>query len=976
MLKNEHAPVFANVDVTRAITVDTKNRVWIGTSGKGLTRYNTNTQEFKAFRNRANDNTSIPSDRIVSLFTGQDSLWIGYQDRGLSILHNGTFKNFSEETTPALSASTIWSISDGPATSKWLGTRKNGLLLFNTKKGIFKQFKNNVADSLSIASNNIRIVLKQNDSILWIGTEENGVNKFLVEQETFIRYNNPSIKNVKSLHIKDSILWVGTNGNGLQALNTSTGKTYGYTTKEGLPNNVIYGILPDEKGNLWLSSNKGITRFYVEKPDAIAEITNYDTSDGLQAREFNTGAYFKNNDGTLYFGGLNGINWFNPERMSKNLIPPKTVLSSVELFNKEIPFSNTSEFTYKENTFSFIFTGLHFSQPERNQFKYILEGYNTQWSSPSTYNVAHYTNLSSGTYTFKVASSNYDGIWDETPTSYHFTIHPPWYLTFWAFVGYAVFFLLLIFMSYAYLKWRWRMQLQLRLEHEETERLKNLDELKTKLYTNISHEFRTPLTLITGPIQQLITSSKLGENNKKALDVVANNADRMLQLVNQLLDLSKLESGTVTPKLTSNNLHSHITQMIESFTHIAKDGNRTIKSELNNIGYTVYDKDILEKIVTNLLQNAIKYSPEGSQIIFLCDMKDHVLHISISNENTRLAEADLSTIFQRFYQAESSSEGIGVGLSLVKELIHISKGTIHAERIDAQNVVFKVTLPMEDIKNEKVSEEIADAALNVIKEESHNSNTRPVLLVVEDNIEIMNYVISIFEKSFETVSAANGQQGIQNAIELVPDIIISDIMMPIVDGIELCNTLKTDQRTSHIPIILLTAKVGAEHELIGLQSQANHYITKPFHANILQQTVANCLSQQKLLQEKYSQYIYLKPKEIVASTTDEKFFELLQEVIDHKIMNTAYNAVTFSKDMGLSRMQLHRKLNALTGLNTTEFIRTQRMKSSEELLKNTDLTVAEIAYTVGFNTSSYFTKCFKEMYGITPTHFRDTQALQ
>jgi signal transduction histidine kinase/ligand-binding sensor domain-containing protein/DNA-binding response OmpR family regulator len=973
VLTNYQTPIFADIDVIRAITKDNKGNLWLGSSGKGLTRVAPEQRKFESYVHDANNKNSIASNRIMSLMADEDKLWIGFQDAGLSVYEgNNMFKHYSPASTPPLSANTIWCFLKDSRNRIWLGTRDNGLIRFDLDIGVISHYTWDPNDINSVSSNNIRAIIEASDGNLWIGTENDGLNKFFISEEKFRRYDQSVISNIKSLYQADGVLWIGTNGNGLQALSLENSQLKGFTNEDGLPNNVIYAILPDEKGNLWLSSNRGITKFSIntnEDPDIIV----YDIYDGLQALEFNTGAYYKDEEGILYFGGLKGINWLHPSEITNNTEPPKTIIYRLDLFNDEIPLTANVKLKSTENTLSFTFAGLHFSQPERNQYSYILENYEEQWSKPTINNFAHYTNLAPGDYTFKVISSNYDAVWDKTPASYSFTIGKPWYLTNLAKTAYVLLAIALLYLTYVYFKWRWSMELKLRLEHEETERLQKLDDLKSKLYTNISHEFRTPLTLISGPVQQLLNTSGLSKKDKQSLSIIEGSSERMLRLINQMLDLSKLEERSVKLRVSKNDLKPQLIQIIETFILRANERAISIKRDIGDFKETWYDRDIMDKIVTNLMSNAVKYAPENSEVNISARRANDNVQIVVTNKNTSVTEKDLPKLFNRFYQHERNTAGTGIGLSLIRELTTLSKGSIKASKEKEDEINFEVIIPISrDGYNANLlvtEEQSYDFIHNEVEELFSNEEDNPLLLVVEDNSELRSYIAAIFKSSFEVIQAENGNEGIKAAIAKVPDIIISDIMMPEKDGIELTNTLKTDVRTSHIPILLLTAKTGTSNELKGLLSKADDYITKPFNAEILKQKVKNFIEMRKELQKRYSQHLYLKPKDISVTNVDEQLLEDIQKIIDTRITEPDFTVAPFAEELGLSRMQLHRKLKALTGLSATEFIRSQRLKSSTKLIETSDLSIAEIAYSVGFNSPSYFIKCFKEAYGITPTEY-------
>lgn len=967
VLTNKQMPKAVNIDVVRSISTDNQGNMWIGTSGKGLTIVNSIKKTFKTI---STSNSTLASNRIISLSHSNKDLWIGHQGYGLNIMEpSGQFKYFSD-----ISNYTIWKIFPQTATRSWLCTEKNGLILFDKTHGIIEVF--NTKNS-ALTTNNIRTVVPGNDNTLWLGTENKGVfqlNKN-TKEITKLKAVNSSLK---TLYFKDNILWVGSYGKGLLKYNTATKTLTSFSTDQGLPNNVIYGILPDDDNNLWLSSNIGLTKFSLTEETKNPTIENYSNYDGLQALEFNTGAYHKSSNGTLYFGGLEGINWFHPNQISFNDVTPKTIISKFEVFSEDRPLIQNKTYEYNQNTVTFTFSSLHFSQPERNLYKYKLENHDANWSESKNINTAHYTNLPPNDYEFKVISSNYDGVWNETPVSYSFSILKPWYINNTAKLIYLALLILTIYLIYSYLRWRWRVKLELELEHAETTRLKDLDEFKTKLYTNISHEFRTPLTLILGPTENQLANESISAPDKKNLTLIQRNAKRLLNLVNQLMDLSKLETGHLKLNVQNDDLGILLKQIASSFQFKTKEKNINFKIGIPKMADAWFDKDIVEKIVTNLLANAAKYTPENGHIYFNAKQQNEYVILTIINNGSTIKPENLSKLFTRFYQVNSNADGVGIGLALVKELVSLTNGSLVANTVNENEIQFTVTLPIgkeaykpndivtidSAIENSSISE--ADAVFDETATETLN---KPVVLIVEDDKHVRQYIASILEPDYKVIQASNGDRGIKKALETIPDLIVSDIMMPETTGIELCNTIKNNILTSHIPIILLTAKVGEENELKGLDAGADDFITKPFQSKILIKRIDNLIQLRKSLQSRYSQHSILKTKDLAITSLDKDFLNKIENIFDEHLSNSDFNAEEFSKLMLISRMQLHRKLVALTGLTTTNFMRSQRLKQAVMLLQKSDYTVNEIAYQVGFNTPSYFIKCFKKAYKCTPSDY-------
>lgn len=983
-LINVQTPENINIDVVRAITVDKEENVWIGTSGKGLTAYTPATNQWKIFRaNRSNENT-IASDRIMSLLIDDDErIWIGTQEGGLSILDTeGDFLNFSPTSKPPLSANTVWCIYKDTKNRIWMGTREQGILQFDSNKGEIVKYQ---ANSKGLPSNNIRVITEDDMGNLWIGTESDGLVFFDMQKETFTTYqkseadNSISSNNIKSIyHAPDGILWVGTNGGGLNAYDITNQKFYNYTIENGLANDVIYAILPDKAGNLWLSSNKGISKFTSGNTlNSEPEITNYNSYAGLAA-EFNTGAHHIDEKGNLYFGGLDGLYWFKPEEIRENQILPKTTITSFEVSNEPYPIVGNTQLSHDQNTISFTFSSLQYSLPEKNTYQYRLVNYDRDWVHAGNTNFARYTQLPPKNYTFQVKSSNYDGVWNEKPESFYFTIAPPWYLTTLAKIIYGILFLATIFGVYSYLRWRWRMQLNMQLKEEETERLQKLNDFKSNLYTNIAHEFKTPLTLIAGPVEQKLQEENISDSDLINFSMVKRNTKRLTALVDQVLDLAKLENGKLQLQLSKGNLGLFLHAIAQSFDYqaVLKQIDYTVK--IQSIDDAVYDEDIIEKITTNLLSNAFKYCPENGRCSFT--VTKHVNHININVKNTTMngSKLDLEKLFTRFYQYDNYAKGMGVGLSLVKELVTFYKGKIRTRMEPGEIIHFELELPLKSyVEEDTIIKEIKVSIIeneNITADATIDSkvapdNSVPILLIVEDQAEIRAFIKNSLKREYQILEAENGREGLKISMSKIPDIIISDIRMPVLDGIELCNTLKNDELTNHIPIILLTANSEEENELKGLASGADAFMIKPFKIHLLEQRIDNLIEGRKALRNRYAQEFILKPKNIAITPVEESFLNKIQEILDLHLADPQFSAELFSKKAGISRMQLHRKLLSYTGLSTSAFIRSQRLKQALHILRTSDSTINEIAYTVGFNTPSYFMKCFKETFKKTPSEY-------
>ena len=986
---NSQTPENVSIDVVRAISKDAQNTIWIGTSGKGLSSYNPMDDHWRTYLKDEATHT-ISSNRIMSLLSdSSEDLWIGTQEGGLNIKDKtGNFTVYNDASPIPFPDNTIWCMLEDEKGDKWIGTREKGLIKFDKKKGVLETYNTSPAGK-NLPSNNIRALALGGLHTLWIATQDDGIAKLDLSSKKVTTYtSNPAKANtLASNHIKSlyydprGVLWIGTYGAGISALDIATNTCYTYNEEDGLANNVIYGILPDAENNLWLSSNKGITKFGI--PDNWDEkpfITNYTNYDGL-ATEFNTGAYYKARNGELFFGGLDGYYWFNPSQVGINPQLPKTVITGLEIFNQPADLIPNATFKAKENTISFEFSSLQFSLPKKNQYQYSLEGHDPNWISSGNTHMVRYTNLSPGAYTFKVKSSNYDGLWNPKMATYSFTILKPWYNSTEAWMGYVLFFILGLYLTYAYFKWRWDMQWRLKNQEDEAHRLKELDSYKTKLYTNLSHEFRTPLTLIAAPIKKNLQDHSLSPQLQKDLRMIDQNSNQLLSLVDELLELSFLESGTVKLHIEKGDVAMMLRASAACFVPLAEKKSLRFEYRITEIKEAWYDVDVLYKIVNNLLSNAIKYCPFKGKVSFNAFRTSTLqLRLEVTNDLEVGQVPDIHTLFNRFYQVDQNADGFGIGLSLIKELTKLNHGFVDVHLVATNRIQFIVELPIQ--KSDFEATEIKEAmAVAPDSEHIHPMSTsqppekeKAIILIIEDQKDLQNFIAELFQDHFSIITANDGRTGIEKALQFVPDLIVSDIMMPIVSGIEVCNVLKEDERTSHIPIILLTAKTSLQDEIEGIKTGADDYITKPFHPEKLKARVKNLIGIRKQLQKNYEQNVILRHKKVVFTPIDEQFLIRAQKIMDENIFESDFNASQFSKALGMSRMQLHRKLIALTGLSTSSFIRSQRLKSAAQMLKNSKATIAEVSYSTGFNTPSYFIKCFKEVYGKTPAEYLQKKA--
>jgi signal transduction histidine kinase/ligand-binding sensor domain-containing protein/DNA-binding response OmpR family regulator len=1059
-------------DVVWSIYKDKSDVLWVGTWA-GLDKLDRAKQQFIHYMHIPGNPNSLSNNAVWPIYEsslgGRDVLWIGTWNGGLNKLDRRTEQFTSYLHDPinknSLSNNTITTIREsryGGENVLWIGTLR-GLNKFNTATKQYKRYLHDSSDPQSISANVIRSMIKSQHGgkeVLWIGTHDGGLNKFDPQTEQFTRIGSfyqvmamyedqsegvlwvgsfegltrldldseqfthyrhdpddpKSIGHDEVISIfedQGGVLWIGTIA-GLNRFDRAKGQFTRYTEKDGLPNNVINGILQDKYGKLWISTNQGLSKFDTE---AIT-FRNYDFYDGLQSSEFHHGVYWKCTDGQMFFGGTNGFNAFYPDSIEDNTHIPQVVITDFQIFNKSVNIKNGDtadnknlytipkhiaaleeiELSYRESVFSFEFAALDYRSPERNQYAYMMDGFDEEWYyTDAKRRLATYTNLDPGKYVFRVKGSNNDGIWNEAGTSIRITITPPLWKTGWA---YAIYILLLG----ASVQSVWRFQVsrlklrhELEMEHFEADKLREIDEVKSRFFANISHEFRTPLTLIQGPLKQLLSDEFQGQP-KKLYRMMLRNSRRLLELINQLLDLSKLESGRMILQARSENIIKIMRGLVLSFTSLAERKKIDLAIEASAesiIGYI--DRDKTEKIITNLLSNAFKFTPEGGKISvsvketipYPMKASNSGVSITISDTGPGIPPDRLERIFDRFYQVDDSvtrkREGTGIGLALSKELVELHYGQIQVASEVGQGTTFTVKLPLgkQHLKPEEIveasSEKLASPGIPISLTEVEatsqsetipsSKKSLPMILIVEDNADVRSYIRSYLDVDYRNIEARNGEEGLQITIGKVPDLIISDIMMPKMDGIELCRRIKTDERTSHIPVILLTAKADVEAKIEGLETGADDYITKPFDARELQVRVRNLIEQRKRLRERFHRNATLKPKDITVTSMDERFLQRALEAIEMHMSDGEFDVAEFCRAVGMSRMNLHRKLRAITGQSTSEFIRILRLNRAAQLLTQKFGNVTEVAYEVGFSNPSYFTECFKKQFGQLPSRY-------
>jgi signal transduction histidine kinase/ligand-binding sensor domain-containing protein/AraC-like DNA-binding protein len=895
----------------------------------------------------------------------------------------------------------------------WIGSFGRGLFHYNTVSERIKLFDYDQADSNSITSNSIRALITDSDKSLWIGTN-NGLNHFDPKTGRFKRYvsqttkgNSLSSSEILAL-MEDSRgdIWIGTAGGGLNRFSRKNNSFSVYHSKSGLIGDDVYGIREDSNGTIWISSENGISSI-----DPVSEkIRNFYRANELSGNMFNPGAGFITGRGEILFGGTKGFIMFEAGNMKTNLFPPEVVFTGlavnnvpVDIHSEGSPLKNTIQsekqlkLVHSQNSLTFSFVATNFLLPEKNRFRYRLVNYDNRWVEAGPQNYATYTKIPPGHYTFEVLACNNDGLWNETPSRLSISVSPPPWLSFYAYILYGILILSAIYFILRFVKERQRFKKELLLERLLHESEGEIHKMKMQFFTNISHEFRTPLTLIVSPINQLLVKFSPDPQVKERLHIIQRNAQRLLQLVNQLIDIHKIEAGKAVCRPQKTDLVNLIKNVISYFETEARDKNIQLsfipEAELLNV---MIDQEMADKIFFNILANAIKFTGENGNIAvtIYTNHSDEVVNedfkigenisgnmvcIEFSDNGPGIPHDELKIIFERFGQGKQhQASGTGIGLHMAYEYTSLHKGYISVKSIPGVGSRFTVNLPYtsEHELNAGPVDSTGGIAIQVNKEAEeeegiHLSEKEKnlTILIIEDNYELRNYLKTLLNKDYRIVTAPNGKQGLETALTIIPDLIVTDVMMPQMDGFEVCSHVKNDIRTSHVPVILLTALYEPEKQIGGFRTGADAYITKPFDENIFMARVENLIKSRAKLREIFSvsDSEWANGMELLHS--DRMLIEKASHFIDQHLNDRTLVIDTLASALGMSISTMYRKIKVLTNQSPTEFIRYIRLKKAVKLMDEGNTNVDEIGFAVGFNSHSYFTSSFKKQFGMTPSEY-------
>lgn len=985
----------ANSNDIWPLVEDVQGNLWIGTDGGGLIHFNRKSGEFKNYLHNINDPKSISSDIVVSMAHGASGgLWLGTYFGGLNYFDGKQFKHYLHDPSDpnSISDNSVWMLYLDSKKNLWVGTLKGGVDVYDPD---FNKIYHFGQDNQALHSNYITSFCEDKNGHMWIGTGY-GLEVFNPETGRFTHIlkeegNPESLSNNSVLDIfcdSENDMWVATMY-GLNRFSRASGVFESYTKKDGLPENIIASVLEDSAGNLWFSTYKGLSK--MERGSDKVIFHNFDISDGLQGDIFNERSALRLKNGDLAFGGKNGLNVFNPEEISVSDEPSKLVFLDFYVSNHQIKpgavyngrtwfekgVNATEQITLKpfENSFTIEFTSLSFYQKENILYKYRLVGFDREWVTRSNIYRANYTNLDPGKYRFEVMATDQSHQWDSQPISLEIEILTPFWRTPLAISIYVVLVLVALFLTRRAIIQKERFRARVEQERLEAGRVHELDLMKIKFFTNISHEFRTPLTLIITPIERLLKAAESQYQND--FQMIHRNARRLLTLVNQLLDFRKIEANQHRLSVSSGDLVDFMQSIVDSFSDLANDRNIKLefRSELSSF-FTSFDRDKFEKIMFNLLSNAFKFTHTNGKVAVQMYQKSmegdtYTIGFRVSDDGIGIPLDKQKDIFKRFFQVDNShsiniNHGSGIGLSITKEFVEMHGGTIWVESTTEKGSTFIFELPLK--KLDALSSDIVTDHVYEFPEDDEISESKSTIVLADDNDDFRFYLRDNLKQLYNIIEAPNGKVAFKKIISNPPDLVVTDIMMPEMNGVDLCKKMKSDPRTAHVPVILLTAHYSDDQKMEGFDAGAIEYITKPFNFEILVRSIKSAVQMQKLIHAAEHR-VEAKPAEIEIISMDEKLIAKALQVVEENISNADFSVQELSRELAVSRGQLYKKILEITGKTPIEFIRIIRLKRAAALLEKSQLTVAEVAYKVGFNNPKYFARYFKNEFKVIPSKY-------
>ncbi len=996
-------------DVVSSIASDS-NSIFIGTEGGGITVLDSKTGNTSKINGVAVNN-------VKSLYLSNSGiLWIGTFTEGIAAFDTKSKRFINELINPNLKSilkeSGVYVIKRGRKEGVlWIGTFGKGLIRYDSNSKTYQLIGNENYYDNFLTNNRVRALLIDKKDNLWIGTQSglNVINLNDFDNNTYhikhYFFDNKLLSGDDILSLyqdKYGKIWVGTKAKGLYNYDGSNFNKINIK-KDDFEVTSIHSLSEDDNSNLWMSSNFGIIKYNLKTKISFI----YDQKSGLVSNEFNDNAFLKLGNNKFYYGGPSGITYFDTKKLSVNKYSPQVILTDFKIANKSINVANENDIleksitytksltlSYDKANFTINFATPNFINSTNNQYSYRLVGLDNEWTTTSS-TFATFTIQNSGTYIFEVKGANNDGVWNKIPTTLEIVVKPAPWKSWWAIAIY----LMLIWASLYGFVWivksKEKLRQELLLEYRENERSKEDNNAKLQFFTNISHEFRTPLTLILGPLQQILLNYNGTNEMYKKLLVIESSANHLLKLINRLMDFRKYETNQFTLEAAEGNIVKYVKEIFLSFTEYAKDGGYKYTFESSDDEILVYfDRLKLERVFYNLISNAFRYTPKGGEIIVRIRKEKKEVIIEVDDNGVGIAKEYVDKIFDLFFEIPTNNEvqanynkGTGIGLSIVKNIVNLHKGNISVVNKSTNGVIFKVELKsgknhlsdQEIIKDFKISDDVAqyEAQLanspNIDQEDISDievSEEKLTVLIVEDHKVLRSFMKNLLKKEYNVIVAENGEIGLKKALKFIPDLIVSDVIMPEMVGTELCAKIKENIKTSHIPVILLTSRSSLIYKIEGLESGADDYISKPFDLTEFQLRIKNLLASKQRLKAKFSSEDSFTPSEIAVSSLDEQLLKKAFKVVEENISNEQFDIPFFCAELGVSRTMLFTKIKAWTNFTPNEFIHEIRMKRAAQLLEQNKINISQISYKVGFNNPKYFSKCFQKKFGETPSQYQ------
>ena len=1009
------------------IVKDREGGIWVGTYYGGVNYLSPNTGQFECFAHSRFYNSV--NGTVIGRFCEDSSgyIWIASDDGGLSRFSpkDKQFNHYMpDEHRNSLSYHNVHALCMDDD-DLWIGTYTGGVNVLNTKTGAFRVYTTRGGDLTTLDGTSSYAIFRDREKRIWV-TSMAGINLYNREEDNFIR-----VKDLESLTIDidqdaDGNIWFATQGKGLFKHNPDkkTWKNYLHSNAPGaLVNDQVNCVLIDGNGNMWVGMMNGLCKYNAEEdrfeaipldipsrnicgivedqrvlwltttkglvryaPGESCQV--FTRSDGLQSEQFLPNAALKASDGKIYVGSVNGFNAFYPYQIKMNKVLPPVVITGLEIFNKEIRIGDKQlpkalnqmtelDLSYKDHVFSLLYASLSYCTPEKNQYAYKLEGFDKDWNYVGSQNKATYTNLPAGTYVFKVKATNNDGIWSDQEANLKITIHPPFY---WSTASKILYFILVCIALTFFIRF-----LLKRTEKKHTAEINQLNvskekevhEAKIKFFTMIAHEIRTPVSLIIGPLEKIMKSSiPMPAVLRDDLNIIDRNSQRLLFLVNQLLDFRKVEQEGITMKYASQNIRQLLQAVCERFKPFITQHGAHLEVEYPDADFTaMVDSEAITKLISNLLTNASKYTKDRVVLSCVVQPEQHTFVVKVTDNGIGISKEDRKRIFKPFFQAMDNKPGTGIGLSIVKSIVESHNGCIEVESEINKGSSFIVTLPIEQVGvtaqegeagvlNPAIPEDILSETLPVV-----SSKDKPLMLIVDDNEEMLNFLSSSFSAQYSILTAEDGVEALEKLKEHEVTLIVSDWMMPRMNGVEFCKALRVDQAISHIPFILLTAKTDTNSKIEGMDCGADAYIEKPFSVQYLEACIKNLLDLRNLLRQKFSKMPMVPLNSIASNSVDNKFLTRINEIIEQNFSEPELTIDFLAEQLGISRSGLFSKIKTLANVTPNELIQIVRLKKAAALLAENKYRINEICYMVGFNSPSYFAKCFQKQFGIKPGEF-------